>query len=77
MVQNDSPGLMYDIIFSSLGGGIGQRDTAKSTFCSEAIKSLIWEKEHTRSNTPNIALNVEIVLIAGQQPRAPLFKGGA
>lgn len=77
MVHNDSPRLMYDLIFYSLGEGIGQSETVMSTFCSEAIKSPIWEKEHIGSNTLNTALNVEIVLIAGQQPRAPLFKGGA
>lgn len=78
MVQNDSPRLMYNLIFSSLREGIGQRGIVSSKFCSEAIKSpIIWEKEHIGTNTLNTALNVEIVLIAEQQPRAALFKGGA
>lgn len=74
LVQNDCPRLMYNLIFSSLGKGIGQRETVRRTFCSATIKSPIWKKEHIGTNTLNTALNVGTVLLAGQQLLTPLFK---
>lgn len=52
VVQNDSPRLMHNLI-SSMGEGAGQSESLRSTFCTEAIKSPVWEKEHIGINTVN------------------------
>lgn len=53
VMQNDSQRLMHNLI-SSVGEGTGQRESLRSTFCTEAIKSPVWEKEHIGANTLNV-----------------------
>lgn len=52
VAQNDSPRLMHNLIFS-VEEGTGQEESLRSTFCTEAIKSPVWEKEHIGINILN------------------------